>query len=88
MYFFLKHRLQNIDKIANKTAANLLKNDLQKTDKSSYEMKSIDSLTANQIFGIFDLEDPVCDENHDGILSELELKCLNKIWQYYVPKDK
>ncbi len=48
-------------------------------------MTSLDALTANQIFGIFDLEDPECDQSGDGFLTGLELKCLNKLWKYYVP---
>ena len=50
-------------------------------------MKILDAVTANQIFGIFGLKDPDCDSNDDGYLVGLELKCLNKIWKYYIPDD-
>lgn len=50
-------------------------------------MKIIDAVTVNQIFGIFQLSDPGCDSNQDGYVIDEELKCLNKIWKYYVIPD-
>ena len=49
-------------------------------------MMTIDVITANQIFSLLQIKDPGCDKNQDKVLSHSELKCLNKIWKYYLPK--
>lgn len=82
-----KHSLDNIDKLANKDAANQLKADLNIEDDSKRTMKEIDTTTASQLFGIFNLKDPGCDKNKDNVIKGDELTCLNKIWKYYVPPN-
>ena len=85
IYFY--HRLDNLDKISNKTAAEQLKKDLQEPDNDKRTMTEIDTKSANEIFQIFDLKYPNCDKSDDGFLRGFQLKCLNKIWKYYVPND-
>lgn len=50
-------------------------------------MTQIDVVTVNQIFSMLSISDPNCDRNGDGWISGSELKCLNKIWKFYVPKS-
>ncbi len=62
-----------------------MKADLNEADDSKRKLKSIEALTANQIFGILKISDPKCDENGDGYVKGKELHCLNLIWKAYVP---
>ena len=78
-------RLQNIGSITNREEANALKNDLNEPDDSNRKLKSIEALTANQIFGILKIKDPKCDQNGDGFVKGDELKCLNVIWKTFLP---
>lgn len=80
------HRTACLPRLVNQTAAALLKDDIAQTDDSKRTMTTIDSTTVNQIYSCFELKDPSGDANNDGILSGDELKSLNKIWQYFLPK--
>jgi hypothetical protein len=71
--------------IANQTAKQALIADLNQPDDSKRTLTSLDDLTAATIFDIFELKDPHCDTNHDGVVSGDELKCLGKIWKNFVP---
>ena len=79
--------MKNLHRLVNTTAAEELKEDLLEDDDSKRKMKSLDAVTANQIFKIFGVDDPNCDESGDGKLTGLELRCLNKIWKYYIPNE-
>lgn len=81
----ISFRLQNIGSITNIEEAQALKNDLNEPDDSNRKLKSIEALTANQIFGILRIKDPKCDKNGDGFVKGDELKCLNIIWKAYLP---
>jgi hypothetical protein len=78
--------LANINKFANQTTAQALKADLEQTDDKKRTLKALDNATANQIFSLFGLKDPGCDKNNNGSVEGDELKCLGKLWKYYVPK--
>lgn len=78
--------LANLDKLANKQTADAIRNDLNTDDDSKRTLKSIDTASANQLFSIFGLKDPGCDKNNNGQVDGDELKCLGKIWKYFVPK--
>jgi hypothetical protein len=70
----------------NQTTANALKADLNEADDKKRKLVSIDVATVAQIWTLFGLKDPNCDTNKDGQIAGDELKCLNKLWKYYVPK--
>jgi len=70
----------------NQNTANALRTDLNEVEEKKRKLVSIDSTTVSQIFLLFGLKDPGCDTNKDGIVSGDELKCLNKLWKYYVPR--
>lgn len=59
-------RLANIGKISNTEEADALKADLNAESDEDRKLKSIEALTANQIFGILKISDPKCDQNGDG----------------------
>jgi hypothetical protein len=58
---------------------------LEQSDPKKRTFEVIDTATVNQIFSLFGLKDPGCDKNNNGTVEGDELKCLNKIWIYYVP---
>jgi hypothetical protein len=78
--------MDNIQKIANPSVVTALTADAAIADDSKRTLKEIDTASANQIFSIFGVKDPGCDKNNDGIIKGDELKCLGKIWKYFVPK--
>jgi hypothetical protein len=55
-----------LNQITNKGAAQALKEDLNQSDDSKRTLNSIDIITAGQIFKIFGLKDPGCDQNNNG----------------------
>lgn len=71
--------------ISNKTFSELLLADIFTDKDKNRKLKEIDIKSAQEIFKIFNLKMPNCDINGDGIVSEHELKCFNKIWRYYIP---
>jgi len=79
-------RLAAIPTFTNQTTAQALQADLKQADDSKRTLTAIDTLTVGQIWSLFGLRDPGCDLNKDGYVSGDELKCLNKLWKYYVPK--
>ncbi len=79
-------RLNALPGLANRQTANSLQTDLNEADDKKRTLNSIDSISVNQIFSYFGLKDPGCDADNNGVVEKDELKCLNKIWKYYVPK--
>lgn len=71
--------------ITNPTIKKALLADLNEPDDSKRTLTAIDNQTAATIFAIFELKDPHCDTNKDGVVSGNELKCLGKIWKNFVP---
>ena len=63
------------------------KSDLLETDDSKRKLKSIDNLSASQLFTILKIKNPGCDANNDKVIDGEELKCLNIIWKSYVPTN-
>ena len=63
----------------------MLEKDLKESDDSQRQLKEIDNISANQLFGILGLADPQCDKNQDGTIKGDELKCLNYAWKAYLP---
>jgi hypothetical protein len=82
----MKLSLANIPKFANQASAVALEADLQQQNDKKRAMNGIDIVTVNQLFSLFRLKDPGCDKDNNGMIEKEELKCLNKIWKYYVPK--
>lgn len=80
-----KTLLGNIDKFANQDTALKLKADLEEPDAKKRTLEALDTATANQVFSLFGLQDPGCDKSGNGLIEGDELKCLNKIWKYFVP---
>eukprot|EP00178_Gracilaria_changii_P004683 TRINITY_DN17638_c0_g1_i1.p1 TRINITY_DN17638_c0_g1~~TRINITY_DN17638_c0_g1_i1.p1 ORF type:complete len:121 (+),score=17.07 TRINITY_DN17638_c0_g1_i1:11-373(+) len=78
--------LSIIPSLTNQTTAQALKADLEQTDKTKLALKEIDNGTVSQIFSKFGLKDPSCDKDGNGKVSGDELKCLGKLWKYYLPK--
>lgn len=74
--------------ISNQTLSKLLLNDIFTDDDAERSLKEIDVTSASEIFAIFNLKAPVCDKNGDGVVKDIELKCFNKIWKYYLPNDE
>lgn len=69
--------VQNISMITNQSLSKLLLADVFQDDDEDRTLTSIDVTSCNQIFLIFNLKPPLCDQNGDGIVDGLELKCLN-----------
>lgn len=65
----------------------MLISDLFEDDDGDRVLTSIDVVSANEIFKIFNIKPPICDKDGNGIVKGLELKCFNKIWKYYIPND-
>lgn len=78
--------LSGISLFADQDFAAKLKDDLNKGDDGSRQLKEISSLSANQLFSILGLDDPQCDKNGDKVINGDELKCLNYAWKAFVPK--
>ena len=49
-------------------------------------MKEISLTSVGEIFKHFGLKTPDCDKNKNSKVDGDELKCLGKLWKYYVPK--
>ena len=49
---------------------------------------AIDVASVAQIFTAFGVKTPDCDTDKNGKIEKDELKCLGKLWKYYVPKNK
>ncbi len=49
---------------------------------------AIDVASVAQIFTAFGVKTPDCDADKNGKIEKDELKCLGKLWKYYVPKNK
>jgi hypothetical protein len=81
-------RVQNISLISNQTLSKLLLNDIFTDDDAERSLTEIDATSASEVFIIFNLKPPVCDKNGDGVVKDIELKCFNKIWKYYLPNDE
>lgn len=79
-------RLNLLPTLANQATAATLREDLGNVDSSKHKLKDIDVASVAQIFTYFGLKDPNCDTNKNGKIDGDELKCLNKIWRYYLPK--
>lgn len=71
--------------ITNPVTRQALTDDLNEPDDSKRKLTSIDTPTASVIFEIFQLTDPKCDKNNDGVVTGNELKCFGKIWKNFVP---
>ena len=72
--------------LTNQTTAQALKADLEQSDASKMSLKEIDVGSVSQIFSKFGLKDPSCDKDGNGKVSGDELKCLGKLWKYFLPK--
>lgn len=59
---------------------------MEQSDDSKRTLKSIDTASVNQIFSLFKIQDPGCDKDSNGLVEGDELKCLGKLWKYYLPK--
>lgn len=61
--------LSSISLFADQDFANKLKDDLNKNDDGSRQLKEISTLSANQLFSILGLDDPQCDKNGDKVIN-------------------
>ena len=62
--------------------------DIFEDDDSERDLRDITPETAGELFSIFELQPVECDRNSNGLVSGPELKCLNKIWKYFIPNDR
>jgi hypothetical protein len=63
--------------ITNQTLSRLLLADVFQDEDKDRTLTSIDVKSCDEIFLIFNLKPPLCDENGDGVVEGIELKCLN-----------
>jgi hypothetical protein len=79
-------RLNNIDRFANTTFADILKADLNEPADGKRKLKEIDEVSVSQIFSLFKLSSENCKFDDDNFLRKAGLQCLNQIWKNYLPK--
>ena len=87
LYLSKYFRLGNLEYFTNVDFRLQFKSDLLEPNDSKRKLKSIDSLSASQLFTILKIKDPGCDANNDKVIEGDELKCLNIIWKSYVPPN-
>lgn len=58
--------MANLNSFSNEDFRNKLESDLYENNDSKRQLKSIDVLSAKQLFTIMKIDDPECDHNKDG----------------------